>query len=59
MDFNLVLSLLAASSVHDTVHIFKLGQQAASKNNSETSNLNQKEYRRFVRDDASCYGDFL
>ncbi|KAF8800690.1 hypothetical protein BYT27DRAFT_7199888, partial [Phlegmacium glaucopus] len=29
------------ASVHDTVHIFKLGQQPTSKNNSEASNLNQ------------------
>ncbi|KAF8814428.1 WD40 repeat-like protein [Phlegmacium glaucopus] len=41
MNFNLVSSLLAVSSVHDTVHIFKLGQQPASKNNSEASNSNQ------------------
>ncbi|KAF8809682.1 hypothetical protein BYT27DRAFT_7254398 [Phlegmacium glaucopus] len=41
MSFNLVSSLLAVSSVHDTVHIFRLGQQPASKNNSEASNLNQ------------------
>ena len=34
MNFNLVSTLLAVSSVHDTVHIFKLG---ASKND-ETSN---------------------
>jgi len=40
MNFNLVSTLLAVSSVHDTVHIFKLGQQAASKNGSETSNWN-------------------
>ena len=35
MNFNLVSTLLAVSSVHDTVHIFKLG---ASKNSGETSN---------------------
>ncbi|KAF8809641.1 hypothetical protein BYT27DRAFT_7337085 [Phlegmacium glaucopus] len=40
MSFNLVSSL-AVNSVHDTVHIFKLGQQSASKNNSGASNLNQ------------------
>ena len=33
MNFNLVLTLLAVSSVHDTVHIFKLGQQSVSKKN--------------------------
>lgn len=38
MNFNLVSSLLAVSSVHDTVHIFRLGQQAVAKNNSEASN---------------------
>ena len=37
MNFNLVSTLLAVSSVHDTVHIFKLG---ASKNVGETSNGN-------------------
>lgn len=37
MNFNLVSTLLAVSSVHDTVHIFKLGQQGASKNNSESN----------------------
>ena len=37
MNFNLVSTLLAVSSVHDTVHIFKLG---ASKNGGETSNGN-------------------
>ncbi|KAF8809674.1 hypothetical protein BYT27DRAFT_7187520 [Phlegmacium glaucopus] len=41
MNFNLVSSLLAVSSVHDTVHIFKLGQRATSKNNTEASNSNQ------------------
>ena len=35
MNFNLVSTLLAVSSVHDTVHIFKLG---TSKNGGETSN---------------------
>ena len=40
MNFNLVSTLLAVSSVHDTVHIFKLGQQAASKNGGEASNWN-------------------
>ena len=34
MNFNLVSTLLAVSSVHDTVHIFKLG---SSKNGGETS----------------------
>jgi len=37
MNFNLVSTLLAVSSVHDTVHIFKLG---TSKNSGETSNGN-------------------
>ncbi|KAF8813214.1 hypothetical protein BYT27DRAFT_7251156 [Phlegmacium glaucopus] len=41
MNFNLVSSSLAVSSVHDTVRTFKLGQQPESKNNSEASNLNQ------------------
>ena len=40
INFNLVSTLLAVSSVHDTVHIFKLGQQTASKNGSETSSWN-------------------
>ena len=35
MNFNLVSTLLAVSSVHDTVHIFKLG---ASKSDGETGN---------------------
>lgn len=30
MNFNLVSTLLAVSSAHDTVHIFKLGQQRGS-----------------------------
>lgn len=30
MNFNLVSTLLAVSSAHDTVHIFKLGQQQKS-----------------------------
>ena len=37
MNFNLVSTLLAVSSVHDTVHIFKLGQQSVSKNAGEGS----------------------
>jgi autophagy-related protein 18 len=37
MNFNLVSTLLAVSSVHDTVHIFKLG---GSKNGGETSGGN-------------------
>jgi autophagy-related protein 18 len=37
MNFNLVSTLLAVSSVHDTVHIFKLG---ASKNSGEKSSGN-------------------
>lgn len=34
MSFNLVSTLLAVSSAHDTVHIFKLGQQQKSSASS-------------------------
>jgi autophagy-related protein 18 len=35
--FNVMSTLLAVSSAHDTVHIFKLGQRGASKKSSEPS----------------------
>lgn len=34
MNFNLVSTLLAVSSAHDTVHIFKLGQQQQQQRGS-------------------------
>ena len=42
MNFNLVSTLLAVSSVHDTVHIFKLGgsKNSGEKNSGETSSGN-------------------
>jgi len=36
MNFNLVSTLLAVSSAHDTVHIFKLGPQRPSPSGSKT-----------------------
>ncbi|EKM76342.1 hypothetical protein AGABI1DRAFT_115895, partial [Agaricus bisporus var. burnettii JB137-S8] len=38
MNFNLVGTLLAVSSAHDTVHIFKLGSRGKGGNPSQTSN---------------------
>ncbi|KAF8223979.1 WD40 repeat-like protein [Tricholoma matsutake] len=37
INFNVVSSLLAVSSAHDTVHIFKLGQQRSSSSGSVAS----------------------
>lgn len=37
MNFNLVSSLLAVSSAHDTVHIFKLGPQKSGSKASQSS----------------------
>lgn len=37
MNFNLVSTLLAVSSAHDTVHIFKLGGAAAGSIKSSSS----------------------
>jgi len=37
MNFNVVSSLLAVSSAHDTVHIFKLGSQKSSTSQGSSS----------------------
>ncbi len=37
MNFNLVSTLLAVSSAHDTVHIFKIGAQKASGSSGSLS----------------------
>jgi autophagy-related protein 18 len=39
MNFNLVSTLLAVSSAHDTVHIFKLGGAAAGSSKSSASSV--------------------
>jgi autophagy-related protein 18 len=40
INFNVVSSLLAVSSAHDTVHIFKLGQQRTGSVSSASSSKN-------------------
>lgn len=40
INFNVVSTLLAVSSAHDTVHIFKLGPQKAGSNTSASSSKN-------------------
>src|ERR1700722_295594 len=42
MNFNVVSTLLAVSSAHDTVHIFKLGTQKASAGGSSTGSSASK-----------------
>lgn len=42
INFNVVSSLLAVSSAHDTVHIFKLGPQRSSSSAASSSNGSKK-----------------
>lgn len=37
MNFNIVSTLLAVSSAHDTIHVFKLGPQKSSNGNGKSS----------------------
>ncbi|KAG6916534.1 hypothetical protein DXG01_006475, partial [Tephrocybe rancida] len=60
ISFNLVSSLLAVSSAHDTVHIFKLGpQKAAAKPSGQTSSPPESVDSRDSSQLDSGYDTFL
>jgi autophagy-related protein 18 len=63
MNFNAASTLLAVSSAHDTVHIFKLGssssQSSSSSNNGQTSPSSSIDSRKVPRGLDGGYESFV
>jgi autophagy-related protein 18 len=56
--FNVMSTLLAVSSAHDTVHIFQLGQRGGKKSNSSTTDPTSPSGSIDSRDDQGMEGGY-